>query len=153
MTASGGIRGPIGLGYRVPCFVISPYSRGGLMVHDVFDHTSQLRLIETRFGVPVPNLTDWRRSVTKDMTSTFNFAVPPNLAPPNLNQPRRVLSTLAQCGFGVFLVGGYIRAKPSLPGALPPDNARPGTHAQQGGFQAVSASRVGWGDTPVEERS
>ncbi|EUA06114.1 phosphoesterase family protein [Mycobacterium kansasii 732] len=57
VDGSGGIRGPIGLGYRVPCLAISPYSRGGLMVHDTFDHTSQLRLLETRFGVPVPNLT------------------------------------------------------------------------------------------------
>ncbi|KBI22269.1 phospholipase C 4 [Mycobacterium tuberculosis MAL020160] len=58
------------------------------MVHDTFDHTSQLRLLETRFGVPVPNLTAWRRSVTGDMTSTFNFAVPPNSSWPNLvNRP------------------------------------------------------------------
>ncbi|ACC41983.1 MULTISPECIES: phospholipase C [Mycobacterium ulcerans group] len=87
VTGSGGIRGPIGLGYRVPCFVISPYSRGPLMVHDIFDHTSQLRLLEQRFGVPVPNLTTWRRGVTGDMTSTFNFAVPPNASPPNLDHP------------------------------------------------------------------
>ena len=35
------------------------------MVHDTFDHTSQLRLLETRFGVPVPNLSAWRRSVDR----------------------------------------------------------------------------------------
>jgi phospholipase C len=57
VTGSGGIRGPIGLGYRVPCFVISPYSRGGLVAHETFDHTSQLRLVGKRFNVPVPNLT------------------------------------------------------------------------------------------------
>ncbi|KCM20659.1 phospholipase C 4, partial [Mycobacterium tuberculosis TB_RSA190] len=54
VPGSGGIRGPIGLGFRVPCFVISPYSRGPQMVHDTFDHTSQLRLLETRFGVNRP---------------------------------------------------------------------------------------------------
>ena len=62
VTGSGGIRGPIGLGFRVPCFVVSPYSRGPLMVHTTFDHTSQLKLIGTRFGVPVPNLTAWREA-------------------------------------------------------------------------------------------
>lgn len=98
VPGSGGIRGPIGLGFRVPCFVISPYSRGPQMVHDTFDHTSQLRLLETRFGVPVPNLTAWRRSVTGDMTSTFNFAVPPNSSWPNLDYPGlHALSTVPQC--------------------------------------------------------
>ncbi|MBR7504281.1 hypothetical protein KCW65_29815, partial [Mycobacterium tuberculosis] len=43
---SGGIRGPIGLGFRVPCFVISPYSRGPQMVHDTFDHTSERLLLD-----------------------------------------------------------------------------------------------------------
>ncbi|BBZ39501.1 phospholipase C [Mycobacterium conspicuum] len=98
VPGSAGIRGPIGLGFRVPCLVISPYSRGPLMAHDTFDHTSQLRLLETRFGVPVPNLTPWRRSVTGDMTSTFNFSVPPNSSKPNLDQPfLRALPKLSQC--------------------------------------------------------
>ncbi|HWS94013.1 MAG TPA: phospholipase C [Mycobacterium sp.] len=98
VPGSGGIRGPIGLGFRVPCFVISPYSRGGLMVHDTFDHTSQLRLLETRFGVPVPNLTTWRRSVTGDMTSAFNFAAPPNPSPPKLDHPALgTAAKLPQC--------------------------------------------------------
>ena len=107
VTGSGGIRGPIGLGFRVPCLVISPYSRGPLMVHDTFDHTSQLRLLETRFGVPVPNLTPWRRSVTGDMTSTFNFSVPPNSSKPNLDHPfLAALPKLSQCIPSV--VTGYL---------------------------------------------
>ena len=98
VPGSAGIRGPIGLGFRVPCLVISPYSRGPLMVHDTFDHTSQLRLLETRFGVPVPNLTPWRRSVTGDMTSTLNFSVPPNPSKPNLDHPfLAALPKLSQC--------------------------------------------------------
>ncbi|WP_261890406.1 phospholipase C, partial [Mycobacterium marinum] len=97
VDGSGGIRGPIGLGYRVPCFVISPYSRGGLLAHERFDHTSQLQLIGKRFGVPVPNLTPWRASVTGDMTSAFNFAVPPNPSPPNLDHPAKQLPKLINC--------------------------------------------------------
>ncbi|QUR69812.1 phospholipase [Mycobacterium spongiae] len=87
VSGSGGIRGPIGLGFRVPGIIISPFSRGGLMVHDVFDHTSQLKLISARFGVPVPNLTAWRDSTVGDLTSTFNFASPPNPSRPNLGRP------------------------------------------------------------------
>jgi len=98
VSGSGGFRGPLGLGYRVPCFVISPYSRGGVVAHETFDHTSQLRLLETRFGVPVPNLTAWRRSVSGDMTSAFNFAVPPNPSRPNLDHPRlAAYPKLPQC--------------------------------------------------------
>jgi phospholipase C len=82
--ASAGIRGPIGLGFRVPMLVISPFSRGGLVCSDVFDHTSTLRFLEARFGVAVPNLSRWRRGVTGDLTSAFNFAAKPNFARPAL---------------------------------------------------------------------
>jgi phospholipase C len=91
-----GIRGPIGLGFRVPTLVVSPFSRGGLVCSDTFDHTSMLRFLETRFGPEVPNLTAWRRSVTGDMTSAFNFAHPdasvPSLPKPNRGDPRVLAS-------------------------------------------------------------
>ena len=74
-----GIRGPIGLGFRVPMLVVSPFSRGGLVCSDTFDHTSTLRFLETRFGAQVPNLSKWRRGVTGDLTSAFNFAASPNV--------------------------------------------------------------------------
>ncbi len=79
-----GIRGPIGLGFRVPMIVVSPFTRGGLVCSDVFDHTSTLRFIETRFGAKVPNLSKWRRRVTGDLTSAFNFAARPNNSRPRL---------------------------------------------------------------------
>jgi phospholipase C len=64
---------PIGLGCRVPSMVISPWSTGGKVVSDTFDHTSILRLCEQRWGVEVPNLTDWRRETCGDLTSAFDF--------------------------------------------------------------------------------
>jgi phospholipase C len=72
----GGITGPIGLGFRVPLLIISPFSRGGFLSSDTFDHTSLLRFLETRFGVEVPNLSQWRRETTGDLTSAFNFVQP-----------------------------------------------------------------------------
>src|ERR1700676_3611292 len=42
-AAVGGIAGPIGLGFRVPMVIISPFSRGGFVSSDLFDHTSILR--------------------------------------------------------------------------------------------------------------
>lgn len=98
VTGSGGIRGPIGLGNRVPCFVISPYSRGPLMVHTTLDHTSCLKLISARFGVPVPNISAWRNSTVGDFTTAFNFAAPPNPSRPNLDHPvLAALPKLPQC--------------------------------------------------------
>src|SRR5438105_3540470 len=84
-SAAQGIRGPIGLGFRVPTLVVSPFSRGGFVCSERFDHTSILQFLEARFGVEVPNLTHWRRSVTGDMTSAFNF-VKPNRSVPHLPQ-------------------------------------------------------------------
>ena len=72
----GGITGPIGFGVRVPLLVISPFSRGGFLCSEPFDHTSLLRFLETRFGVEVPNLSPWRRENAGDLTSAFNFIEP-----------------------------------------------------------------------------
>jgi phospholipase C len=87
-TAAGAgsppVAGPIGLGFRVPMLIVSPFSRGGLVCSDVFDHTSTLRFIETRFGVEVPNLTAWRRKTCGDLTSAFNFAASPKTSRPRL---------------------------------------------------------------------
>ncbi len=68
--------GPIGLGTRGPCIVVSPWSKGGFVNSQVFDHTSVIQFIEQRFGVHERNLTPWRRAVCGDLTSVFNFADP-----------------------------------------------------------------------------
>jgi phospholipase C len=76
-----GIKGPIGLGFRVPMLVVSPFSRGGYVCSDTFDHTSQMRFLETRFGVTAPNISAWRRSVTGDLTSTLHVTTPDTSVP------------------------------------------------------------------------
>jgi phospholipase C len=68
--------GPIGLGTRVPLLVISPWSKGGYVTSEVFDHTSVVQFIEKRFGVVEHNISPWRRAVTGDLTSAFNFSNP-----------------------------------------------------------------------------
>ncbi|SDL80425.1 phosphocholine-specific phospholipase C [Nonomuraea jiangxiensis] len=67
---------PIGLGSRVPLFVISPFSRGGWVNSQVFDHTSVLRFLEQVTGVQEPNISAWRRAVCGDLTSCFDFGKP-----------------------------------------------------------------------------
>ena len=67
---------PYGLGPRVPMYVVSPWSKGGYVASEVFDHTSVIRFLETRFGVHEPNISAWRRAVCGDLTSCFDFKTP-----------------------------------------------------------------------------
>jgi len=67
-------RQPLGLGVRVPTIIVSPWTRGGYVCSQVFDHTSVIRLMEQRFGVVEPNISAWRRSVCGDLGSAFDFS-------------------------------------------------------------------------------
>jgi phospholipase C len=71
----------IGLGFRVPLLAISPWSRGGWVNSETFDHTSVLRFLEVwtaALGTPAScvNISAWRRKVCGDLTSVFDFANP-----------------------------------------------------------------------------
>ncbi|SEK26603.1 phosphocholine-specific phospholipase C [Parapedobacter koreensis] len=67
----------IGLGFRVPMIIASPWSRGGFVNSQVFDHTSSLQFLEhfiaKKFNKQVreENITAWRRAVCGDLTSVF----------------------------------------------------------------------------------
>jgi phospholipase C len=74
-TVTGTVR-PWGLGPRVPLYVISPWSRGGWVNSQVFDHTSVGRFLENRFEITVPAISPWHRAVCGDLTSAFDFANP-----------------------------------------------------------------------------
>jgi phospholipase C len=125
VSGASGIAGPIGLGFRVPGLVLSPYTRGGLVASDVFDHTSQLRLVETRFGVEVPNLSAWRRSVTGDMTSAFNFAAAANPVKPKL-PVSQTGPALLECRVGVdTLLGTFDSTHNPFSYPVPRTNSMP----------------------------
>ncbi|AXF22355.1 phospholipase C, phosphocholine-specific [Burkholderia pyrrocinia] len=64
---------PYGLGPRVPMTVVSPWTKGGFVCSQVFDHTSVIRFIGERFGVDEPNITPWRRTICGDLTAAFDF--------------------------------------------------------------------------------
>ncbi|BEV71846.1 phospholipase C, phosphocholine-specific [Paludibacterium sp. THUN1379] len=65
---------PIGLGPRVPMLVISPWSKGGWVCSEQFDHTSVIRLLEARFGIHDDNISPWRRAVCGDLTRTLDLS-------------------------------------------------------------------------------
>ncbi|GAC1335055.1 MAG: phospholipase C [Candidatus Dormibacteria bacterium] len=114
---------PIGLGFRVPTLLISPFSRnptpgaGPMVCSDQFDHTSTLKLLERVFGAEVPSrdparqrpgLSPWRRDGRNigDLSTAFNFAAPPLtgaviLAATSHVDPR----TLSQCPSPALTLG------------------------------------------------
>ncbi|NII10776.1 phospholipase C, phosphocholine-specific [Oleiagrimonas sp. C23AA] len=93
--ADPGGRQPVGLGPRVPMMVISPWSTGGWLCSETFDHTSVIRFLEQRFGVHEPNISPWRRAVCGDLTRCFDFALAvqqgPPTSPPAAAEPRHPL--------------------------------------------------------------
>jgi phospholipase C len=75
------VAAPYGLGIRVPMLIVSPWSRGGWVNSELFDHTSMIRFLEARFarhhrGLIEDNITPWRRAVVGDLTSAFDFKAP-----------------------------------------------------------------------------
>jgi phospholipase C len=89
---------PVGLGPRVPMLVISPWSKGGRVCSQLFDHTSKIRFLEewlvagrgkARASVQCELISPWRRAVCGDLTSAFDFTSP------NSTWPASVPSTAA----------------------------------------------------------
>ncbi|MFJ7153714.1 phosphocholine-specific phospholipase C [Streptomyces sp. NPDC101118] len=93
---------PIGLGFRVPMLVMSPWTRGGWVSSAVFDHTSVLRFLETwttALGTPAtcPNISAWRRKVTGDLTGVFDFTRPVYGVPAGLPATDKIIG-MGTCG-------------------------------------------------------
>ena len=109
--------GPIGLGTRVSLLAISPWSKGGFVNSEVFDHTSVIQFIEKRFGVVESNISPWRRAVTGDLTSVFNFANP-NEHHANLPGTGGDLPSVAELGGGN--VDTFVPTQSSVIVGLPP---------------------------------
>jgi phospholipase C len=112
-----GILGPVGLGIRVPMMVVSPFSRGGHISSEVFDHTSQLKLVAERFGVEVPNVSEWRKKTVGDLTGAL-FRGKRDMSMPAM--PTMALATMdnssGACASQDTEMGG---SAPSIGGAAP----------------------------------
>jgi phospholipase C len=68
----------------VPMIVVSPFSKGGWVCSDVFDHTSQLQFLGSVFNVSVPNITAWRQGTVGNLMSTLPIISAPNYKLPKL---------------------------------------------------------------------
>ncbi|PYE18406.1 phospholipase C [Paraburkholderia silvatlantica] len=108
---------PYGLGLRVPMTVVSPWSKGGFVCSQVFDHTSVIRFIESRFGVHEPNITPWRRAVCGDLTSAFDFSASDAVFPPLPDTAGYMAMVDEECRTNPF------PAAPSRPQVLEPQES------------------------------
>jgi phospholipase C len=102
-TPGGGL--PVGAGFRVPCWVISPWSTGGKIFSEVSDHTSCLRFIEAvaaggglsgRGPVTFPNISRWRRQTLGDLTGALAGTVQPAPSSPEFDPATRAANLAAQ---------------------------------------------------------
>jgi phospholipase C len=97
-----GITYPIGLGFRVPLIVCSPWTRGGVVDSHVYDHTSIIQFIEawtSALGTPAKcnSISAWRRTVCGNLTGAFDFANPVYGLPTNLPAATQVISRTGTC--------------------------------------------------------
>ena len=65
---------PVGAGFRVPCIIVSPWTAGGWVCSEPFDHTSVLQFLEQFTGVREENISKWRRQTFGNLTSAFHFS-------------------------------------------------------------------------------
>ncbi len=83
-------------GFRVPFIVVSPYARAHFVSHVTYDHTSVVRFIESRFGLPAMTGRDANATPPMEM---FDFQNPPFVTPPSLTPHTTVPpAILSQCG-------------------------------------------------------
>jgi len=64
----------LGLGFRVPCIVVSPYAKKGFVNHSQYEHSSLCKLAETVFGLPTMSNRD---AMSGDMLDSFDFTQTP----------------------------------------------------------------------------
>jgi phospholipase C len=98
------------LGFRVPLLVISPFARRGFVSHETFDHTSILRMIEWRWGLPPLTVRD---AAANNLADLLEFRQP-NLSSPTFSVPAGPFGGVCPAGAGAA----------SGPGAGPTDDLR-----------------------------
>ena len=81
-------------GFRVPCVVVSPWSRPDYISHQIFDHSSICALAEYKWNLPAMTYRDANANAMLDMLdlSAPAFLTPPTLAPPLLDTDPNALA-------------------------------------------------------------
>ena len=99
----GGVLGPVGLGFRTPALVVSPFSSGGWVCSDTFDHVSTLKFIESVFlpkgtlmGSGGLHISPWRYNEVGDMSAALPNLTTPNTAVPALPATSLLFPSVAE---------------------------------------------------------
>jgi phospholipase C len=92
--------------------VVSPWSAGGRVCSDVLDHTSLIRVIEKRFGVPESNVSAFRRRICGDFTSALRFSGPPAGYP---RSPEAITLAAAEAGLLTAQQEVFANPAPAVP--------------------------------------
>jgi phospholipase C len=114
---------PIGGGFRVPCIIVSPWTSGGWVCSQNFDHTSVLQFLEALTGVREPNISPWRRRTFGDLTSALRLKDRPAKPP--------VLPDTA----GILNLAKYSTA--SLPKPVPPGSGQQSPRQENGSIKRL----------------
>jgi len=95
----------IGLGYRVPMIMASPWTRGGFVNSEIFDHTSSLQFpenfLEKKFSkrIKEDNITQWRRTICGDLTSVFRPYLGEKINSPEFLEKKPFIAGIHQAQF------------------------------------------------------
>jgi phospholipase C len=114
-------------GFRVPCCVVSAWSKKDYVSHQVFDHTSILKLVETKWNLPALTFRD---ANAHNMVDFFDFSStrPPFGDPPVLSAPSNPFagpSDLPPNSLSAENIALFHPICTDLPsGSLPPKRAR-----------------------------
>lgn len=137
--------GPVGLGFRVPLVIASPWSRGGFVNSQVFDHTSIVRFLEhfasRRSGRPVveSNISTWRRTVCGDLTSVFRPHDGQRHPTPEPIRRDPFLSSIHQAQFRQLPDGFHRLSEAEIAQALANPRATPALPRQEPGSRPACA--------------
>jgi phospholipase C len=117
---------PIGMGSRVPMIICSPWTRGGYVDSNTYDHTSMNRFLQAWTGAPLVNVTAWRNLVSGDLTAAFDFANPDFSVPVLPDTVPLITQSDAEKSFpGVSIPSGAQAMPAQEPGTRP---HRPTSH-------------------------
>lgn len=121
----------IGLGFRVPMLVISPWTKGGWVNSQVFDHTSNLQFLEhflsakTGKKVEQPQISDWRRTVCGDLSSVFRAADDQQSKTPEPLNKKAFLQSIHNAKFKALPAGFSAQHNTPQEKGIRPSNALP----------------------------
>lgn len=106
-----GFAGPIGMGFRVPTMLLSPWTRGGFVSNQLMDHASPLFFLEERFGIKVRAISKWRRKTSNNLAVALQMdnkrmSIPK--LPPAPMTPRKVREQCTEENLNAELGGSEI---------------------------------------------